>query len=519
MLPISPYQKPNLKNNKIGEMPHSFLASLQSTKKEGIKECLQRLFPRSESHQLLDFNDFLIGFNGMYSPDFYYFNQPKEIAFFVVGNIFNLDTLIQSYKLGIGYSIAQKLSILYDHLGVGMGKLLSGAFAILIFSEYKKELTIFSDATGQMPIFYYQNGEELFLTSELKSICNSDVLPINLVPEKHFLDFANHHSSYSFLEGWKKMMAGKIYKFNYSDGKIAITDHTFSEIKIQKNEFDFESALQFIFNNLSEQIAIATHSSIRVGIPLSGGLDSGIIAALTKKHIKNLNSYTIGTELGNEFSQAREAAQFLDTKHTEIFIDNEGFMESVMHGIYLNEFAHPVYAEGYPGFYHIFKTANQEIDNFITGYGADLILGDIYNLEDKSTINAISEHACHHTQWTGEFSPFIANHFNTNIIHPFWNIELINNAISLPWQYKYKGEEVKYVLREMAVAKQLLPKDYAWRKKTAFNVGSSTDKLLAKMLNISDYKDYEAKGKFLFKVLREIFEQGKYYDQLNYKTI
>ena len=71
----------------------------------------------------------------------------------------------------------------------------------------------------------------------------------------------------------------------------------------------------------------------------------------------------------------------------------------------------------------------------------------------------------------------------------------------------------------MAVRKKLLPKDYAWRKKTAFNVGSSTDKLLAKMLQIEDYKDYESKGKFLYKVLQYLFVDGNKLDQLDYKSL
>ena len=81
------------------------------------------------------------------------------------------------------------------------------------------------------------------------------------------------------------------------------------------------------------QVLSGINKNKRIGIPLSGGLDSGIIAAMAKKEVKNLQSFTIGTELGNEFDQAREAATFLGTKHTEIFIDNDGFMDSVLHGI------------------------------------------------------------------------------------------------------------------------------------------------------------------------------------------
>lgn len=500
-------------------MPKSFLASIGSNKLEGLKNGLLNLFPRTETYQLLDFDDFQIGFNGIHKTNFYFFDQQTELAFFVIGSIRNLDAVFNSSKLGVSFTDAEKIALLYGKLGISFAKLLFGAFAVIIFNESKKELQVLTDTTGQMPIYFVKNGEELFLTSELKVFSNRDLFPIKLIEQKKFLDFANHASKYCFLAGFEKIIAGTVYTFNYYEAKIKIQHKSFSEIKISENKTDFEESLMLIYTNLMAQVLSGINKNKRIGIPLSGGLDSGIIAAMAKKEVKNLQSFTIGTELGNEFDQAREAATFLGTKHTEIFIDNDGFMDSVLHGIYLNEFAHPVYAEGYPGFYHIFKKAHNEIDTYITGYGADLILGDIYNLEDKSTINKISEHACHHTQWTGEFSPFIAGHFNAEIIHPFWNLELINMAISLPWHYKYKGEEVKFILREMAVRKKLLPKDYAWRKKTAFNVGSSTDKLLAKMLQIEDYKDYESKGKFLYKVLQYLFVDGNKLDQLDYKSL
>ena len=509
-------------NNQIIKnkgIPKSFLASLNSTKFEGIKAGLLNLFPRNETYQLLDFDEFQIGFNGIHESGFFYFDQQTQLAFFLVGTIRNLDAVLKGFSNEKPFSEAEKIALLYNKIGFSCAKLLNGSFAILILNEHKKELQVFSDNSGLMPIYYVKNGEELFITSELKAFTHTDLLSLKLVSQKKFLDYANHNPNYSFLNGFEKIIAGKVYSFNFKTPRILISQYLFSEIKIQENILNFEDSLMFIYSNLLEQVTNGIKENKRIGIPLSGGLDSGIIASMSIKKVNNLNSYTIGTELGDEFNQAREAAIFLGTHHKEIFIDNDGYMDAVLHGVFLNEFAHPVYAEGYPGFYHIFKAAYNEIDTFLTGYGADLILGDIYNLEDKSTINKISEHACHHTQWTGEFSPFIAAHFNAEVIHPFWNIELINRAISLSWQFKYKGEEVKYVLREMAVKMNLLPKDYAWRKKTAFNVGASTDKLFAKMLKIENYKDYESKGKFLYKILHYLFIEGKKINELDYKSL
>lgn len=506
------------KHNQI-MLPQSFFAYLNSQKIESFKEALTKLTPYSEDTQLFDLDQFFIGYNSYLSHNHYYYDSASGQAFFIIGKCYNLDFIFEGFYGITKKTAAEKFFILYQRYGVDIVASLKGRFCICIFNEAKNILDVCTDINGQFPVFYVQNGEELFLTSELKAFVGTDILPVKLINRAAFLKFDQHQQDYSFLKGFKKVIPGRHYRFKLSENKISIQSTVFRQIQIGQNQLSFQQAKDKIYELLNNYVQLMVASDTRVGVPLSGGLDSGIIAALTAKHAKQVKSFTIGTALGNEFQQAKESADFIGTTHEEIFIEETAYFQSVLHGIYLNEFAHPVYAEGFPGFYHVLKTGHEQVDLFLTGYGADLLLGDIYHLEDKSTIAKISEQSCLHTAWTGEFSPFIPRYFNTELVHPFWQLDLINLSISLPSTYKYLQDEVKYVLREMAVEKGLLQYDLAWRKKTAFNVGSSMDKLLAKILGITDYKDYQTKGMFLYHVLENMFSSQQPFDEWNYKDL
>ena len=490
-------------------LPQSFFAYLNSEKIESFKRALTKLVPYSDNTQLFDLDAFLIGYNSYLNHNHYYYDMPSGRAFFVMGKFFNLDFLFERLYGTIKRSTAEKFFLLFQQYGMDIIASLKGGFCVCIFNETKNTLEVCTDVNGQFPVFYVQNGEELFLTSELKAFIGTDILPLKLINRDKFLQFSQHQQNYSFLKGFKKIIPGRIYHFYLHQNKISAQYKVLKQIKLDQSNLTFQEAKDKIYTFLDDYVKLLVPSDARIGVPLSGGLDSGLVASLASKYSQKVRSYTVGTALGNEFHTAKETATFLGTIHKEIFIEETSYIQSVLHGIYLNEFAHPVYAEGFPGFYHVLENGCHEVDAFLTGYGADLLLGDIYHLEDKSSIGRISEQSCLHTSWTGEFSPFISAYFNTELIHPFWQIDLINLSISIPSEYKYLQEEVKYVLREMAVERGLLPHEYAWRKKTAFNVGSSMDKLLAKILDIENYKDYSLKGTFLYNVLESMFMENK----------
>ena len=73
-------------------------------------------------------------------------------------------------------------------------------------------------------------------------------------------------------------------------------------------------------------------SDVPVGVFLSGGYDSSLVASiLAKKQGKKINTFTIGfdDEKYNEAKHAKTIAEYLGTNHTEYYMKNSDMLDLV----------------------------------------------------------------------------------------------------------------------------------------------------------------------------------------------
>ncbi len=74
---------------------------------------------------------------------------------------------------------------------------------------------------------------------------------------------------------------------------------------------------------------------------------------------------------------------------------------------------------------------------------------------------------------------------------PFLDFCLVDYALKIPGKYKIKDETTKYTLREIAIEKEI-PKEYAFRKKTAAQYGSKFDYALGKLAKKNKFNSKSA---------------------------
>ena len=83
----------------------------------------------------------------------------------------------------------------------------------------------------------------------------------------------------------------------------------------------------------------------------------------------------------------------------EIIINSTEFLTAFLNIVDANEIADPIYAEGFAGYYKIAEYAHHHhIKKLLTGYGADLIFGDLTNFDDQSKVNEYSAYWCKRTE-------------------------------------------------------------------------------------------------------------------------
>ncbi len=396
---------------------------------------------------------------------------------------------------------------LFRQKGWNFLSLLKGCFAFIIYHRQLHTIEYSIGQTGLMQAYIYATASSVFITSELKALRHTDFLQRKMIPiDTYQYEYTKKVApDFCFLQDIQRVQPGYMYRIDYNDiQRVQISPVALSPVLSGSLDITKKAAKEKIYALLNENIQDKINTQ-RIGIPVSGGLDSGLVASLVHRQHPHIHTYTIGTPFGNEYDHARDVHHYLQSTHREIAIDEEGFWEGFLQCLWHNEICDPLYAEGYVGFYHVFKAAQQEVSQLFTGYGADLILGDFLLIPDRSTINTFSEYWCKRAAWTGEMSAYTAQSFGLEIQHPFWEIDLINFSLSIPYTYKYLDHEVKALLREMASEKKLLPDAIAWRKKNAFTTGASLDRFFSHCLQIPYEKNYRFKSIFLYYLFEAIF--------------
>jgi asparagine synthase (glutamine-hydrolysing) len=199
---------------------------------------------------------------------------------------------------------------------------LRGMFAFAIFdkrSPQDPELWIVRDHVGMKPLYYAVLNEKLLFASELKALLCYPDLPkdINTDAIAHYLSYRFTPQPDTFFKLVKKLPAGHCLSWKKKTSNITrwwtppkpAEQNIPSAQNDQQAQQDFEEAL----NHAVKRHMIA---DVPVGIFLSGGVDSTIIAALMAQHDhgnQKLNSFTacFPDYKGNEGQDATDTAQHL----------------------------------------------------------------------------------------------------------------------------------------------------------------------------------------------------------------
>ncbi|MEZ5025222.1 MAG: asparagine synthase-related protein [Chitinophagales bacterium] len=414
----------------------------------------------------------------------------KQFTFAFVGKIFNQNLLNDTFEI----SKVEELK---------------GTFALFIFNE--KTLYFFLSLDGKIPAYLVRENNHIFITSQFAAFRKTDLINRSMVPiESYQYTYTeNVTQKFSLFQNTEKIIPGILYEFSLDENSTQYKTSTFKSISATTQTHEKEKASQQLFHLLEDEIKQNAITEMPVAVALSGGVDSGTVLGFLSRCNKNVHSFSIGTTFGNEYESARISAVFSNSTHHEIFIDDADFWEGFLHSVFHNELCDPLYAEGYVAFFHFFKQASTYTSTFFTGYGADLVLGNIQHLTNEQDYKTINTNWCKRTSWTGELSPFVANSFNSQLHFPFWNEAMLNFGLSLPFSFIQEEERTKFLLRTMSANHQLTLPKIAWNTKIALTHGVSLDKLFSKVLNIPNENSYQFKSIFLYYLLEEFFIKDK----------
>lgn len=263
-----------------------------------------------------------------------YGHQPMIYENFVMvfnGEVYNFEE-IKNELLELGYSFNSKsdsevILKAYHKWGIKAVDKFIGMFAIAIYDTLAQTVTLIRDRVGVKPLYYYHKDNDFVFASELKPIMQyKNDLEISKDALYEFFQFGYISSGLSIFENCFKLSAGHCGVFDIKNSTFNIKEYWsiipfFSLPKFEKSEKELVDELE---NILIDAFKYRMVSDVPVGVFLSGGIDSSIVAAILQKHYGNIHTFTIGFKEAkyNEATYAKLVAEHLGTTHTEKFLDS-----------------------------------------------------------------------------------------------------------------------------------------------------------------------------------------------------
>jgi asparagine synthase (glutamine-hydrolysing) len=307
-------------------------------------------------------------------------NEDKTVWVILNGEIYNFIELRENLKKrGHDFYTKSDTEIivhLYEEYGVDFPLHLNGMYAIALWDEKKKTLFIVRDRPGIKPLYYAETKNGLMFASEIKSLLKGGV---DRAPDYEAI---NQYLSYGYipspLTGFKavrKLDAGHMFVCsgkNFFENKFwDLTDTGLSKDILSEDEI-VESLIDELENVLYRQ----TRSDVPLGIFLSGGIDSSLIASVAAKRCNlKLNAFTIGfkEKSYNELDNAKLVADKLGLSLNELILSEDDIFKEIEHIIsFLDE---PLMDYSTIPTFFVSKLARASVKTVIGGEGGDELFG------------------------------------------------------------------------------------------------------------------------------------------------
>lgn len=254
------------------------------------------------------------------------FNEDGSVAVVFNGEIYNYLELIPELKAR-GHTVrthsdTEVLVHLYEDLGEGMLSHLRGMFAFAIYDARHQRLFVARDRFGKKPLYYTQprRGGLLF-ASEIKAL-----RPLaKAAGETWNLD---EEALYDYLSLGVVPQPGSIYcevrmlppgSWMFFDGQTPTVRSYWSLDYRSEEAPGYAEALEGIRQHLAEAVRIRLRCDVPLGVFLSGGIDSSVVALEAARTVgAKLQTYTVAVEdtALDESPVAQRTARFLGVSHT-----------------------------------------------------------------------------------------------------------------------------------------------------------------------------------------------------------
>jgi asparagine synthase (glutamine-hydrolysing) len=302
------------------------------------------------------------------------------------GTIYNYPEL-RSVLQGRGHHFAsdgdtEVILRAYAEWGERCVERLHGAFAFAIWDSAAESLFMARDRLGIKPLYFSRGAGSFRFASSTQALLAAGGVDTAIDPVAMHYQFTLHGVTpppHTILRGISKLEQGTTLRID-ATGKA--TSRRYWELHATR------SGTPLTERQWTEEIHAALRTAVRkrleiadvkVGVLLSGGLDSSLLVALAAEQgVSDLMTFSIGfedqpEETGHEFLYSDAVAEYFGTRHHKYIVENSEVLRRLPETV--DCMAEPMFSQDNVAFYLLSEQVSRTIKVVQSGQGADEVFG------------------------------------------------------------------------------------------------------------------------------------------------
>jgi asparagine synthase (glutamine-hydrolysing) len=264
---------------------------------------------------------------------------------------------------------------LYEEHGDGFARRLRGMFAVAIWDERRGRLVLARDRFGIKPLLYRHVGGELAFASELRALPRGEIDRDAL---EAFLTFNSIPAPLTIFRECRKLPPGHVLAWEGAELSLTRFARPAPVPAEEVRDEDDGELAEELRARLRDSVRAHLVSDVPVGVLLSGGIDSSVLAALAAEESSEpLRTFSIGFEERSfdELGNARLVAARYRTQHRELVLRPDA---ALLLPVLADAFDEPFADSSALPTYLVSQLAAEDVKVALSGEGGDELFGGYY---------------------------------------------------------------------------------------------------------------------------------------------
>ena len=277
------------------------------------------------------------------------------------------------HRFRTDHSDTEMLVHAYEEWGIRFAERLRGMFAAAIWDAPRRRLVLARDRYGIKPLYYRHVADELSFASELDALPQGE---IDLDAVEAFLAFNSIPAPLSIFREVRKLPPAHVLV--WENGVVEVTRYARPGPLPPRDDVDEAELVEECRSRLRDSVRAHLVSDVPVGVLLSGGVDSGALAAFAAQESgEPVRTFSIGFEEQSfdELAGARAVAERYGTRHRELVLRPDA---ALLLPALADAFDEPFADSSALPTYLVSRLAAEDVKVALSGEGGDELFGGYY---------------------------------------------------------------------------------------------------------------------------------------------